>query len=281
MKKIILTLAIIALSAGAAFAQDMSKATETAKVANEALQTGDKDIALQGFKEALSLAQACGDEGADLVATCKSVIPGIMVSKAKEQLKAGSIDDAIALLNESVSVAKEYEAADAEQDALQLIPQAYLQQGNNLLQAKDAAGAVAAYTKSVEADPDGTATKGMASLRLGMALAGTGKADEAIAAFEQASAQGQDKLATKQLSTLFLKKASASLKGKDLQGAIDAALKSTEYLESANAYKIAGTASNSLGNKADAVKYLSKYLELAPTAADAAQIKAAVEALKK
>lgn len=281
MKKLILSIAIVVLSAGILSAQDMAKATETAKIANEAIQTGDKDLALQGFQEALALAQACGEEGAELVATCKSVIPNIIVSQAKDLIKASSFDAAVAKLNDAIGIAKEYEAADIVEEATKLIPQAFLQQGNDLLQAKNLPEAIAAYTKSMEADPEGVVTKGMAALRLGMALAGTGKADEAVAAFEQASAQGQEKLAVKQLSTLFLKKASAALKGKDFKGAIEAALKSNEYVESANAFKIAGTAANSLENKADAVKYLSKYLELAPTAADAAQIKAAVEALKK
>ena len=74
MKKIILTLAAVVLSAGLISAQDMSQATETAQTANEALVAKDYAKALEGFKQALSIAQACGEEGEELVGTCKTVI---------------------------------------------------------------------------------------------------------------------------------------------------------------------------------------------------------------
>ena len=79
---------------------------------------------------------------------------------------------------------------------------------------------------------------------------------------------------------ISFREAASKLKAKDFKGAVTAALKSNEYLESATAYKIAGTASNALKDIPAAEKYLSKYLELAPDAKDAEQIKAAVAALR-
>ena len=46
MKKILLTLAAVVLSFGMLSAQDMSQATETAKMANESLVAGNKALAL-------------------------------------------------------------------------------------------------------------------------------------------------------------------------------------------------------------------------------------------
>ena len=162
-------------------------------------------------------------------------------------------------------------------DATKLIPSVYLQQGNQALKAKDNLAAAEAFKAALEVDP----TNANAALRLGSALSSLGDADGAIAAFETAAANGQETAANKQISTIFLKAASASLKAKDYQGAIDNATKSLSYNESANAYKIAGTAYSALGKKDNAIKNLSKYLELSPSAADAVQIKTAIENLKK
>ena len=54
MKKIIVSIFAIALSAAMMSAQDMGQATETAKNANEALVAKDYATALAGFKEALT-----------------------------------------------------------------------------------------------------------------------------------------------------------------------------------------------------------------------------------
>ena len=96
MKKIILIAASLFLSVFAATAQDLGQATEVAKSANDALMLGDNESALNGFKEALELAEACGDEGANLVETCKGVIPRILLSMGKDQVKLKNFDAAIA-----------------------------------------------------------------------------------------------------------------------------------------------------------------------------------------
>ena len=110
MKKILLTLAAVVLSFGMLSAQDMSQATETAKMANESLVAGNKALALSGFQEALAQAVACGEEGAELVATCKGVIPGIMLSIAKDLIKEDKFDEALTQLDAVVAKAKEYGA---------------------------------------------------------------------------------------------------------------------------------------------------------------------------
>jgi tetratricopeptide (TPR) repeat protein len=121
----------------------------------------------------------------------------------------------------------------------------------------------------------------MAALRLGMALSQLGNSEAAITALKAAAANGQEANANKQLGSVLLKEASNFLRDKDYQKAFDAAVESAGYAESANAFKIAGTAANSLSKKAEAIEYLGKYLELSPDASDAAQIKAVIDALKK
>ncbi len=273
----IATLAAIALSTGLAFAQDLAQATETYNNGATNLNLGDKAGALQNFKSALTMAQALGADGEEIVSNCKEVIPTLMLSMAKDEIKAKNFDAAVTSLKETAETADAYGAEETAKDARELIPSVYIQHGNDLMKTKDAAGAAQAYKSALEADP----ANGNAALRLGQALNASGDTDGALEAYETAAANGQATAAGKQMSTIWLKRASASLKAKEYQSAIEEAGKANSYLESANAYKIAGTAYNSLGNKEEAVTNLSKYLELSPNAKDAAQIKAAVEALSK
>lgn len=275
MKKILLTLAAVILSAGLIYAQDMAQATETAKLANEALGSGDKALALTGFQEALTQALACGEDGAELVATCKGVIPNIMLSIAKDCIKGGEYDNALAKLDEAIAKAKEYGADEIVDEATTLIPQTIVTKANGLLKEKNFAGAADEYKKALDLDP----TNGNTALRLGQALAGTGKVEDAIAAFEQAAANGQEELAHKQISNIYLKKAAAALKGKNYADAVANAEKVGAYGENAQAYLIAGQASQQLGKNNDAIKNFEKYLELAPTAKNANAIAFTVAAL--
>jgi len=277
MKKVILVVAAGILSTCAVFAQDLAQTTEMFNNAATVLNAGDKAGALDQFKAVLPIAEALGESGAEIVNNCKKYIPQLTLSLAKDAYKASDFDGALAKLNEAVSIADKYSDAETLADAQALIPQILLQQGNDKLQSKDFAGAVESYKKALEADP----ANGLASLRLGMALSGTGDTDGAIAAFKTASENGQEEAAKKQMSTLLLKKAAAALKAKDFKGALAAASESCEYLPTANAYKIAGTAAAQLKDYKAAANFFTKYLELSPNAADAATIKANIEAFKK
>ena len=262
MKKIILIALSTVISAVVVSAQDMATATETYNNGATALNMGDNEGALQYFKDALAMAEACGEEGAEMVANCKSYIPVIALSIAKGQIKDGDYDGAVAKLDEAIEIAEEYENAEVVTEAAELIPQVYLQKGNTLLNAKDFAGAAESYGKSVEID----STNGMAALRLGQALAATGDIDGAVAAYTMAMRHGQEKNAVKQISNTYIKLAASALKSKDYAAAADYALKSNEYLENATAMQVAGQASLQLGKTADAISYFEKYVALAPTA---------------
>ncbi|MBQ9399434.1 MAG: tetratricopeptide repeat protein [Bacteroidales bacterium] len=277
MKRILLTIAILALSAGFMSAQDLEKITETYNSAAAALGNKDYATALTGFQQALKDAEALGESGAEIVTNCKDIIPDLVLSLANNAIREKDYPKALEGLAEAVKIATEYKNDDVVSKAQNLIPQIKMQQGNALLTAKNYAGAAEIYKALLADDP----TNGTAAVRLGQALNAAGDVEGAIEAFTTAAANGQEATANKQLSTIVLKQASNFLKEKKFDEAITAALKSAEYSPSANAYKIAGTAANSLQKKEQAVEYLSKYLELAPTAADAAQIKAAIEALKK
>lgn len=278
MKKIFVTLAALVLAAGAAFAQSMAEATEIAKIANEAVAAEDYETALNGFKEALVKAEACGEEGAELVATCKGIIPGIINASAKKALKEKNYEDAVAKLQEAIAAAKEYGVDDIAEKAAALIPQAYLSQGSDLLKAKDFAGSAAALKKVLEIDP----ANGNAALYLGMALASAGDVAGATEAYKTAAANGQEKSANKQLGTLCLKLASGALKTKDYKTAMEQAVESTKYTpDNATAYKIAGTAAAQLKQYKDAAAYFEQYLKVDPAAKDAEAIKANIEAFKK
>ena len=265
MKKIILTLAAVILSAGLISAQDMAQATEKAQNANEALVAKDYAKALEGFKEALTLAQACGDEGAELVGTCKSVIPSIVLTIAKNEIKDAKYDEGLAQLDEAIKVAEEYGNDDVIGEAATLIPQVKKQKALALYNAKDYAAAAEAYKEILAGDPE----DGASALRLALALTNTGDKDGSIAAFKQAAEHGQAANANKQLANIYLKDAQQLLKDKKYKEAMAACEESNGFVESANAYKLAASAASQLKDNAKAIGFYEKYLELSPDAKDA------------
>ena len=274
MKKIFLMLVAAAMTALTVSAQDINQATENYNNGAMELQMGNKDAALGYFQTALTMAEALGDEGAEIAANCKNTIPALMASIGKDLVKAEDFTNAIEQLKKAAEVAEAYGNAEVVDDVKTLIPQVLMSQAGNLLNGKDFAGAAAIYQQVVDADP----ANGMAALRLGMALGSLGKTAEAEAAYLQAVENGQEANAKKQLSNMFVKQAAALLKAKNYQGAVDAALKGNDYLENATAMKVAGTAASQLKKNEDAIKYLEKYLELSPNAKDAVQMKYTIAA---
>ena len=275
MKKIILTLIAVVLSAGIMSAQDMAQATETYNSGATALSDGNKAAALEHFMNALKQAAACGEEGEEIVANCKGIIPTIQLSLAKDLIKDANYDAAIAKLAEATGVATEYGADDVIAEAAELLPQVKMQKANTLYNAKDFAAAAEAYKEVLAGD----AENGNAALRLAMALNGAGDTDAAIAAFEKAATLGQEANANKQLANIFLKDAAAQLKAKNYTAALEAAVKVNEYSENAQAYLVAGQASQQLKKNNDAIEYFEKYLELSPSAKNANAITFTVAAL--
>jgi tetratricopeptide (TPR) repeat protein len=275
MKKIVIVLASLLLFAGVASAQDMAQATETYNSGAAALSDGDKAKALELFLQALKEGEACGEDGAELVGNCKSIIPTIKLSIAKDYIKDSQFDTAISALAEAVEAGKEYGSEETVAEAEKLIPQVKMQKANDLLQAKDFAGAAAAYKEVLEAEP----TNGNAALRLGMALNQAGDKEGAIAAFETAAANGQEANAKKQIGNIYLKQGASLLKAKKYAEAAENAVKATEYADNAQAYLVAGQAYQNLKKNNDAITYFKKYLEASPNAKNASAITFTVAAL--
>lgn len=275
MKKIFLLITAVAMSAGVMFAQDINQATESYNNGAMELQMGNKEAALEHFQTALSMAEALGDEGMDIANNCKGTIPALMASIAKDMIKAENYEGALEQLAKTAEVAELYGASDVVEDAKALVPQVHMSKGNDLLNAKDFAGAAAAYQQVLDAD----AANGMAALRLGMALGSQGKVAEAEAAYLQAAANGQEKNAHKQLSTIYVKQAQAASKAKKYKETIDFAAKSNEYLENANAYRLAAGAAQQLGKNAECIGFYEKYIALKPNAKDAGAVKYTIAAL--
>ena len=275
MKKILVSLAALFAAATMLSAQSMADATETAKLANESLSTGDFATALAGFQEALKMADACGEEGIDLVATCKSVIPDLTRRIARSLADEKKYDEAFAKYQEAIAIAKEYGDDATVAKAEEQIPILYYNKANDLLNAKDFAGAVEAYDKVLEIEP----ANGNAAFKKGEALRNAGKADEAIEAYKLAAANGQEKNANTRLGSVYLAKAQAELKGKKFAEAVADANANYEYSQNASAFQIAGMASQYAGKNADAIGYFEKYLEAAPNAKNAGQIAYTIGAL--
>ena len=275
MKKIFLLFATVVLSAGMVFAQDINQATENYNNGAMELQMGNNEAAIGYFQTAIEMAEALGEEGAEVAANCRNIIPAVYLSTAKEQIKAKNYDAAVEQLNKALEAAEKYEALDVTEDANTLMPQVYVSKGNDLLTAKSFPEAEAAYNKAIELD----AANGMAYFRLGQALASQNKTAEAEAAYVKAAENGQEKNAYKQLSNMYVKLAQASNKAKKYQEVLDYAAKSNQYLENANAYRFAAGAAQQLGKNADCIANYEKYLELSPNAKDAGGVKFTIAAL--
>ena len=144
MKKLITIVAAI-LCASAVYAQDLATATETFNNGVTANEAGNVEMALQNFKEALAMAEGLGEEGADIVANCKSSIPILMFSLAKKAVNEAEYDKAVAGLKETIEVATKYGVDNIADEATVLIPQVLMQKANGFFNDKDYAGAADAY----------------------------------------------------------------------------------------------------------------------------------------
>lgn len=262
MKKFLLSLAAAVLAAGTIAAQDMATATETYNNGAMALQTGDNATALAYFEQALALGEACGDEGAELVGNCRDIIPQVTLAIAKDMIQSNDLDNAVLQLQKAVESAGKYGKPEVADEANSLAPQVYMQKGNILLNAKDFAGAAAAYEQTIALDPD----NGNAYLRLGTAYSMTGDVASAEKYLTEAMKHGQEANAAKQLSNLYLRVSQSCIKAKKYEDGIAAALKSNEYDENANAMYLAGNAAMKLDRKADAISYYEKYVAISPNA---------------
>ena len=277
MKKVLLSVCALFAALSMGFAQDVNEATDLYNAGAEALALGNKADALSYFQRAHKLAVECGEaEGAaDVVANCESILPTLSLSIAKDALKEGEYDEAVAKLGETVTLAESIGADATVFEAQALIPQAYIQKGSKLLKAKEYEAAVEAYRQCLAVDADNA----KATLYLGQAYDKLGNTDEAVAAYELAATLGQEKAANKQLSTIFLKKANAANKAKKYAAAIEAADKSNSYLDNADARYIAGLAAQNLDKKEVAIANFEKYVELKPGAGNAAAVKFTIATL--
>lgn len=267
MKKLFVTLAAFALAAGVVFAQDYNAAVDAFNAGAQALETNKVD-ALAQFRTALAQAQACeGEEAAELVAKCKEIIPGTLISIAKEQINEAQYDEALVTLVEANTVATEYGAEAAAKEAGSLIANTYLRKGSTLLKEKNFTGAAEAFQQVTALEPE----NGQAYLLLGNAQLQAGDNDAAIESLNKASELGEEQ-AGKLLSTTYLKKGMALVKAGKNAEAIEALEKSNSYAESASAYKLMASAYTKMGKSAKAVEAYKKYLEIAPDAKDAADI---------
>lgn len=279
MKKIILAMAAFACSMSLMTAQDLATATATYNSGAEALTMGNKTSALEYFQKALTMAEALGDEGADVAANCKSAIPSVILSIGKEFYNNKDFTNAKAKFVEAAEVAKKYGNEEVTAEVESLLPtvgkRIALAKVNDAMKNKDIAGVIAGYEEAMAIDT----TDANTALKYGQFLGNAGKFDDAVKYLELAARHGQEGNAKAVLSTTFLKNAAAQLKAGKYADAVAFAEKANSYKENAQAYLIAGQASQKANKNADAIANFEKYLEAAPTAKNAGAITFTVGAL--
>jgi tetratricopeptide (TPR) repeat protein len=268
MKRVFVAIATFAVAAAVASAQDYNAGIEAFNAGATALETS-KTEALASFRSALEQFQACEEpEAAEQVTKCKEIIPGIILSIAKEQINGADYDTAVTTLAEATSVAKEYGIENVVAEAAELLPNVFMRKGSALIKAKDFANAIPAFQEVLKLKPE----DGQAYLLLGQATMQTGNLDGAIEAFLKANEFGQEAKTAKLLSNCFLKKGQGLFKAGKNAEAIAALEESNKYVESANAYKLIAAAQTKSGKSADAINTYKKYLEVDPNAKDAVDV---------
>jgi len=275
MKKFILALAGAILSAGMLSAQDMSQATELYNNGATALTTENYTEALDYFQQALAMGNELGDEAAELVENCKGAIPKVALQIAKELIKADKYEEAAAQIEAASKFAEEFENEEVLADAAELVPQMWMMKGKKAIDAKDLATAADAFAKSYAADT----TNGGTALILGQVLGNLGKTDEAMDVLQHATWNGKEAEAKKQMGKIFVTEANKALKAGKYADAVAAAAKANAIEDNANAYLIAGQASQKLNKNNDAIANFAKYLEVNPNAKNAPAITFTVGAL--
>lgn len=272
MKKIFLLITAALMTAGIASAQDINEATANYNNGATELQMGNLEAAVANFQTALEMAETLGEPAAELAENCKNAICSVTLAMAKELYNSKDFAGAVEAFNKAKTVAETYGDTAIAEEAEDLAAQAnklqYNTAGTAAIRAKDYPTAIENFTKVLELDP----SNGNAALQLGQAYYRSNQFDEAVVALTTAQENGQGANATKLLSQVYLKKAQANLKAKNYAGTIENCLKSNEYTESANAYKLAASASQQLGNNDDVITYYEKYLELSPNAKDFAGV---------
>ncbi len=269
MKKIFLFFAAVVMTAGVLSAQDINQALESYNNGAMELQMGNNSAAIEHFQSALTMGEALGDEGAELVGNCKKAICSAYLGSAKDLYNAKDFENAVAAFEKAKEVAEGYGETDIATEAAELIGQTnalkFNTEGRDAMKAKDYAAAAVAFQKVLELDP----TNGAAAIQLGQAYMRDNKFAESNEALEIAKANGQEENAVKLIAQNYLKLAQASLKAKNYQETIDYCTKSNEAVESGNAYKIAASAYQKLNKNTECIAAYEKYLEVSPNAKDA------------
>ena len=277
MKKFVFSVCALFAAATISFAQDVNEATDYFNAAVEYLNLGDKATALDKFQKAYDIAKECGEAGQALVDQCESTIPQLALMVAKDYVKAGDYETAVAKAKEASAIAASMNADSVVAEADALVPNIYMQQGNVLIKAKDYEGAIAAYTNTLALNP----TNGKAYINMAAAYDKLGQTDKAEENYLLAAANGQEKAANKALGNIYLKKALAANKAKQFGQAIDLAKKSNSFNETSKAYYIIGLAAQNSNKLDEAIAAFEKYLELEPSAANSQDVRTVVEGLKK
>lgn len=273
MKRVFSLIVALGMAAVAAWAQDYNAAME---VYNKAAQAENKAEQIAGFREAMGLFAACEDEDAPAqVALCKENIVKLSFSIVNDLVKGKQYDDALAALDNANAAAAEFEQ-DAAERSKKLQGAIYNGLAKENFKANPAVAAENAQ-KAIDIDEANGATY----LFLGMAKVQLKEADAAIEAFEKASELGMSKQAAGPLSNQYVNKAVAANKAGKFADAVEFCGKAIAANEgNANAYKIRGNAYVSLNKIEDGIADFEKYLEVNPSAKDAAQVKTNITQLK-
>lgn len=272
MKKIktFLTVCILfAVSATAAYGQDMEAATELYNTGGKALSEGNYTVALESFNKTIKMLEAIsaeerGEDGDEMMKQCKEIIPQIHLRYGKELATAGDIDNSIVQIKLAAETAKKFDLPEVVEEANDLIPQLLMVNATNLFNDGNLEAAIAGFKKVIAAEPGNSA----AYLRMGMAESRLNNEEAALVAFEKAMELGETANSPRQISVIYLKRSAAATRTRDWATVFANAKKANDYSESPQGNKLVGLAGVQLKRYDEAIAALESYLAADPNASD-------------
>ncbi|HIZ86580.1 MAG TPA: tetratricopeptide repeat protein [Candidatus Coprenecus pullistercoris] len=114
---------------------------------------------------------------------------------------------------------------------------------------------------------------GIGYLRMGQTARRLGDIEGALDALKKASEYGQAKNADKEIATLYLSMANEQLKAKDFSAALESAQQSLAVLPTPTAMQIAGTAALQIKNYSAAIENFEGFIAASPNARNIDQIR--------
>lgn len=174
----LLTFLVVGLSVSA---QDLNSTIDVFNEGNQALQSGNMELALEKYQKAHDMAVKLGEEGNEIAAAAKGQIPTLYYQLGVQDYRDKNNDKAINEFQNAIRTGEEFGDAETVLKSREIIPKLYFAKGNDLFKENKFDEALTNYNLSAELDPNYS----RAYWGQGLTYNKLGKNDEMDAAFKK------------------------------------------------------------------------------------------------